>query len=83
MVYFARVPVRNLIPTVKVHLMTDHGDVTFRARWKRPAVELQRLILFRMRSGRPLWFEDHRGRDLCFRPELVRGALVDGRQDSP
>jgi hypothetical protein len=80
MVYYARVPLRSLIPTVVVHLSTDHGDFSFRARWKRSPLELQRLILFRMRRGTALWFEDDRGRDLCFRPEVVRGALVDGRR---
>jgi hypothetical protein len=80
MVYFARSAVRRLIPTVLVQLATDDGEVAFRARWKRSPLELQRLILFRMRRGRPLWFEDDRGRDLCFRPEAVRAALVDGRR---
>jgi hypothetical protein len=80
MVYFARVPLRTLIPTVLVQLATDDGQVVFRARWKRSPLELQRLILFRMRSGKPLWFEDERGRDLCFRPEAVHAALVDGRR---
>jgi hypothetical protein len=79
MVYFARVPIRTLIPTVLVQLATDDGHVAFRARWKQSPLELQRLILFRMRCGKPLWFEDDRGRDLCFRPEAVRAALVDGR----
>lgn len=80
MVYFARVPLRTLIPTVTVRLATDDGVVSFRARWKRSPLELQRLILFRMRRGKPLWFEDDRGRDLCFRPEGVTAALVDGRR---
>jgi hypothetical protein len=80
MVYYARVPIRTLIPTVGVSLATDDGDVSFRARWKRSALELQRLILFRMRNGKLLWFEDERGRDVCFRPEAVRAALVDGRR---
>jgi hypothetical protein len=80
MVYYARVPVRTLIPTVAVSLATDDGDVSFRARWKRSPLELQRLILFRMRNGKLLWFEDERGRDVCFRPEAVRAALVDGRR---
>jgi hypothetical protein len=80
MVCFARVPIRTLIPTVLVQLATDDGDIMFRARWKRSPLELQRLILFRMRRGKPLWFEDERGRDLCFRPEAVRAALVDGRR---
>lgn len=80
MVYFARVPLRTLIPTVLVHLATDDGEVSFRARWKHSPLELQRLILFRMRNGKHIWFEDDRGHDLCFRPEAVRAALVDGRR---
>jgi hypothetical protein len=80
MVYYARIPLRRLIPTVSVLLRTDDGEVSFRARWKRSPLELQRLILFRMRRGKPLWFEDDRGRDLCFRPEAVSAALVDGRR---
>jgi hypothetical protein len=79
MVYYARVPIRALIPTVGVSLATDDGDVSFRARWKKSPLALQRLILFRMRNGKLLWFEDDRGRDVCFRPEAVRAALVDGR----
>lgn len=80
MVYYARVPIRTLIPTVLVQLATDEGSVAFRARWKRSPLELQRLILFKMRNGKLLWFEDERGHDLCFRPEAVRAALVDGRR---
>ncbi|MGH7477832.1 MAG: hypothetical protein ACRELD_16315 [Longimicrobiales bacterium] len=79
MVYYASVPLRRQIPTVLVRLNTDEGDVVFRARWDGSALQLQRRILFRLRSGRPLWFEDERGRDLCFKPELVWGAMVDGR----
>jgi len=80
MVYCARVPIRSLIPTVRVHLATDDGEVSFRARWKRSPLELQRLIVFRMRNGKLIWFEDEWGRDLCFRPEAVRAAMVDGSQ---
>lgn len=79
MVYFARVPLRRLIPTVSVRLATEEGEVAFRARWKASPLDLQRLILYRLRRGRPLWFEDECGRDICFRPEAVRAALVDGR----
>jgi hypothetical protein len=79
MVYYARVPLRGLIPTVGVRLATEDGEFAFRARWNRSPLELQRLILFRMRRGSPLWFEDETGRDLCFRPELVWAAAVDGR----
>ena len=80
MVYFARIPIRSLIPTVSVSLATEDGEVSFRARWKRSPLELQRLILFRMRNGKLLWFEDECGHDVCFRPEAVRAALVDGRR---
>ena len=80
MVYYARVPIRKLIPTVVVYLATDDGEVRFRARWKRSPLELQRLIVYRMRNGKLLWFEDERGRDMCFRPETVTAALVDGRR---
>ena len=80
MVCYARIPIRRLIPTVVVYLATDSGNVRFRARWKRSPLELQRLILYRMRNGKLLWFEDDRGRDLCFRPETISAALVDGRR---
>lgn len=79
MVYFAKIPIRRLIPTVLVRLATEDGEIVFRARWKRSALDLQRIILYRMRKGKPLWFEDDRGRDLVFKPELVWAALVDGR----
>ena len=62
--YYARVPLRQRIPTVLVRLATDDGEVMFRARWKRSALELQRAILFRLRRGIPLWFEDEWGHDL-------------------
>ncbi len=70
---------RPRIPTVLVRLNTDDGEIVFRARWARPAIELQRRILFRIRHGRAVWFEDERGRDLCFRPEAIWGAMVDAR----
>ena len=79
MVYPARVPLRLLIPTVLVRLATDDGEVAFRARWKHSALELQRTILFKLRKGRPIWFEDEYGHDLVFRPERITAALVDGR----
>lgn len=79
MVYFARIPIRGLIPTIAVRLATEDGEIVFRARWKHSALDLQRHIAFRLRSGRPLWFEDDRGHDLCFRPEHVWAAVVDGR----
>lgn len=79
MVYFARVPLRGLIPTVRVHLATEEGEFSFRARWKRSPLELQRSILYRLRRGAPLWFEDEWGHDLCFRAEAIWAAMVDGR----
>ena len=79
MVYYAKVPIRRLIPTVLVRLATEDGEIAFRARWKQSALDLQRVILFKLRKGKPLWFEDERGRDLVFRPERVLAALVDGR----
>jgi hypothetical protein len=79
MVYFSRIPLRVLIPTVLVRLATEDGVVEFRARWKESPLNLQRLILFRMRHGKMLWFEDESGHDLCFRPDRVTAALVDGR----
>lgn len=79
MVIYARKPLRCLIPTVLVRLFTDDGEITFRARWKNSALELQRSILFRIRQGTPLWFEDEWGHSVAFRPERVSGAIVDGR----
>lgn len=75
----ARVPLRTRIPTVLVRLATDEGEIAFRARWRRSARELHHIILFKMRQGRPLWFQDEWGHDLVFRPECVWAAMVDGR----
>jgi hypothetical protein len=72
-------PLRRLIPTVFVRLSTDDGDVAFRARWRHSPLQLQRVILFKLRSGKLLWFEDEWGHNLTFRPERICGALVDGR----
>lgn len=80
MVYYARVPMRDLIPTVQVQLSTEDGMIAFRARWKERPLDLQRTILFRLRHGKPLWFEDEWGHDLCFRAERILGAMVDGRR---
>ena len=75
--YGAAFPImRRGIPTVLVHLATDDGDVVFRARWQKRAIDLQRRIVFRIRAGMPLWFEDDHGHDLCFRPERVWRAVV-------
>ena len=67
---------RRRVPTVVVHLATDDGDVIFVARWQKRAVDLQRRIVYRIRLGMPLWFEDDCGRDLCFKPERVWRAVV-------
>jgi hypothetical protein len=74
--YTAAQPARRRVPTVVVHLATDDGDVIFRARWKERAIDLQRRIVFRIRAGMPLWFEDDAGHDLCFKPERVWRAVV-------
>lgn len=74
------VPLRTRIPTVFVRLATDEGEVAFRARWRRSALELQRMILYCIRAGRPIWFEDEWGHDVCFRADRVYGAMVDGRR---
>lgn len=77
--YFSPAPLGRQVPTVLVRLATDDGEVIFRARWKHRPVDLQRQILYRLREGKPLWFEDDRGRDLCFRAESIWAAVVDGR----
>lgn len=79
MVYYARVPLRRLIPTVVVRLATEEGEIVFRARWRHSALELQRTILYKLRKGKLVWFEDEYGHDLVFKPERIVGALVDGR----
>lgn len=79
MVYPVRTFERVQIPTVFVRLATDGGEIAFRARWRRTALDLQRSILFSIRQGQPIWFQDEWGHDLCFKPEAVWGALVDGR----
>ncbi len=79
MVYYARVPLRLLIPTVLVRLATEEGEIVFRARWKHSALDMQRTILYKLRKGKLVWFEDEFGHDLVFRPERIVAALVDGR----
>ncbi len=74
--YGAAYSTHRRVPTVLVHLATDDGDVVFRARWQKRAIDLQRRIIFRIRAGMPLWFEDDRGHDLCFKPERVWRAMV-------
>jgi len=74
--FSARFPARSRVPTVVVRLATDDGEVVFRARWRDRAIDLQRRILFRLREGKPLWFEDERGNSHCFKPERVWKAIV-------
>lgn len=81
MIYPSRkVTLRSRIPTVRVHLATDDGEVTVRARWKDRPIDLQRRISFLMRQGSAVFLEDEWGRTICLRPECIWGATVDGRE---
>lgn len=80
MIYPSRqVTLRSRIPTVRVHVITDDGEVRLRARWKQRPIDLQRRIAYLMRQGKPIFLENEWGRTICLRPECVRGATVDGR----
>lgn len=80
MIYPRRqVPLWTRIPTVHVTLATDDGDVSIRARWNHRPIDLQRRILFLIRQGQAIFLEDEWGHGMCFRPECVWGARVDGR----
>ena len=82
MIYPVRqVSLRTRIPTVRVRLATDDGELSFRARWNHRPIDLQRRILFLMRQGKPIFLEDEWGHSVCLRPECVWGASVDGRAD--
>lgn len=74
-----RVTLRSRIPTVRVHIVTDDGEVSLRARWKHRPIDLQRRIAYLMREGHPIFLEDERGHTVCLRAECVWGATVDGR----
>ena len=76
-----QVPLRSRIPTVRVRLATDDGELTFRARWQRRPIDLQRRILYLLRQGQPIWLEDEWGHGICFKAECVWGAVVDGRPE--
>lgn len=81
MIYPMRqVTLRSRIPTVRVRIVTDDGEVEIRARWNRRPIDLQRRISYLMREGHPIFLEDEWGRTVCLRPECVWGATVDGRQ---
>jgi len=75
-----RVTLRSRIPTVPVHVVTDDGEVSLRARWNDRPIDLQRRISYLMRQGKAIFLEDEWGRTLCLRPECIQGATVDGRQ---
>jgi hypothetical protein len=82
MIYPRRqVLLRTRIPTVRVRLATDDGELSFRARWRHRPIDLQRRILFLLRQGHPIWLEDDRGHTVCLKAECVWGAAVDGRPD--
>lgn len=75
-----RVTLRSRIPTVPVHVVTDDGEVSLRARWNDRPIDLQRRISYLMRQGKAIFLEDEWGRTLCLRPECIQGATVDGRE---
>jgi hypothetical protein len=77
-----RVPLRSRIPTVRVTVATDEGELTLRARWNRRPIDLQRRILFLMRQGKTIFLEDEWGHGVCLRPECVWSASVDGRTEA-
>lgn len=80
MIYPSRkVTLRSRIPTVRVHVVTDDGELTVRARWKDRPIDLQRRISFLMRQGHAVFLEDEWGRTICLQPERICGATVDGR----
>lgn len=76
-----QIPLRERIPTVRVRLATDDGEVTLRARWRHRPIDLQRRILFLLRQGKPIWLEDEWGHAVSFKAECVWGAAVDGRPE--
>ncbi|MDX1673917.1 MAG: hypothetical protein R3314_03850 [Longimicrobiales bacterium] len=80
MIYPSRqVTLRSRIPTVRVHVVTDDGELSVRARWKDRPIDLQRRISYLMRQGKAVFLEDEWGRTICLRPECIWGATVDGR----
>lgn len=78
-----QVPLRTRIPTVRVRVATDDGELSFRARWRHRPIDLQRRILYLLRQGKPIWLEDEWGHAVCLKAECVWGAAVDGRSDAP
>ena len=81
MIYPSRqVTLRSRIPTVRVHVVTDDGELSVHARWKDRPIDLQRRISYLMRQGKAIFLEDEWGRTLCLRPERIQGATVFGRR---
>lgn len=82
MIYPSRqVTLRSRIPTVRVHVVTDDGEVSVHARWKERPIDLQRRISYLMRQGKAIFLEDEWGRTICLRPECIQGATVYGRKE--
>ena len=78
MIYPRRqVSLHTRIPTVRVTLATDDGEVSLTARWNHRPIDLQRRILFLIRQGHAIFLEDERGHGICLRPECVWGARVE------
>lgn len=78
-----QVTLRSRIPTVRVHVVMDDGEVELRARWKDRPIDLQRRISYLMRQGKAIFLENEWGRTVCLSPERVQGATVDGRVAFP
>lgn len=84
MIYPSRqVTLRSRIPTVRVHVVMDDGEVSMRARWRDRPIDLQRRISYLMRQGKTIFLENEWGRTVCLSPESVQGATVDGRTAFP
>jgi hypothetical protein len=78
MIYPRRqVSLHTRIPTVRVTLATDDGEVSLTARWNLRPIDLQRRILFLIRQGHSIFLEDERGHGICLRPECVWNARVE------
>jgi hypothetical protein len=82
MIYPRQATLRTRIPTVRVRLATDDGELSLRARWRDRPIDLQRRILYLLRQGKPIWLEDEWGHAVCLRAECVWAAAVDGRPDA-
>lgn len=80
MIYPSRqVLLRSRIPTVRVRVATEEGDMDIRARWRQRPIDLQRRIVYLMREGKPIFLEDEMGHTVVLRAECVLGATVGER----